>query len=212
MNPSATTSIRLLVADDHFLFRTGVVNAVEMEDDIEVVAEAAGGNEAVEQFKKHRPGLTLMDLRMEHGDGFEAIKAVHAIDKNAAIIALTTYDGSEDIQRALQAGARGYLTKEATTEELVGAIRKVSEGGFYVPTAIRTRLAAREGRESLSQREHEILTLIVRGRSNKEIASDLGIAETTVKVHVSNVLRKLGVLDRTQAAILAVREGMVAVP
>ncbi|MEM9478893.1 MAG: response regulator transcription factor [Verrucomicrobiota bacterium] len=212
MSTSSSTSIRLLVADDHFLFRTGVVNAVEMEDDIEVIAEAAGGNEAVEQYQQHQPNLTLMDLRMEHGDGFEAIKSIHAIDEKAAIIALTTYDGSEDIQRALKAGARGYLTKEATTEELVDAIRKVSEGGFYVPSAIRTRLAAREGRETLSRREHEILTLIVRGRSNKEIASDLEIAETTVKVHVSNALRKLGVMDRTQAAILAVREGMVAVP
>jgi DNA-binding NarL/FixJ family response regulator len=201
--------IRILVAEDHLVARVGVSTIVNMQPDMTVVAEASGGQQAVELFRKHRPDVTLLDLRMPGMGGVEAATAIRAEFPAARMIALTTYGGDEDIRRALAAGVLAYLTKDVLHDELLKAIRAVHEGQTYLPAAVAAALAAQLPRPDLSAREVQVLELIVRGLPNKQIAYTLNIAEHTVKNHVKNILSKLGVQDRTQAATAAIQRGII---
>ena len=206
---AAQESIRVLVVEDHHVVRQGLVALLNVVDGIEVVGEAADGVEAIAQFRKHQPNVTLIDLRMPRLSGVEVIQRIRMETPQARFIVLTTYDGDEDIFRALQAGARAYLLKGMTTEDLVATIRAVHAGKSHIPPAIAQRLAERVGTEELTPREFDVLEQIVHGRSNKEIASALDISEATVKTHINSLLGKLGVTDRTQAATAAIQRGIV---
>jgi two-component system NarL family response regulator len=201
--------IRILVAEDHLVARVGVTTIVNMQDDMVVVAEAANGNQAVEMFRVHQPDVTLLDLRMPGMGGVEAAIAIRSEFPGAKMIALTTYGGDEDIRRALAAGVQAYLTKDVLHDELLKAIRAVYAGQTYLPAAVAASLAAQLPRPDLSAREVQVLALIVRGLANKQIAFTLSIAEHTVKNHVKNILSKLGVQDRTQAATAAIQRGII---
>ncbi len=201
--------IRLLVVDDHLIFRVGLLESIHTEPDLTVIAEATTGPEAVELYRQHQPDITMMDLRLPLLNGVEATSAICKEFPEARIIVLTTYEGHEDIYRALQAGACAYLVKTVMREELIKAIRTVHHGQSYLPPEVAVRLAHRQSRADLSSRELEILQLIVKGKSNKEIAASLSIAEVTVKVHVRHLLQKLSVSDRTQAVTAAIQSGMV---
>jgi two-component system NarL family response regulator len=174
-----------------------------------VVGEACDGKQAVELFRQHQPDITIMDLRLPNMTGVEAITEIRRNFPNARIIVLTTYDGDEDIYRALQAGARGYLLKDMSGDDLMDAIRTVHAGRSRIPPAVAQRLADRLGGPDLTTRELEVLKLIVSGKSNKEIGRDLFISEATVKTHINSLLSKLGVSDRTQAATTALQRGIV---
>jgi DNA-binding NarL/FixJ family response regulator len=206
---SVRLPIRILIADDHFVVRMGLSTLINIQDDMSVVAEAANGKQAVEMFRALRPDVTLMDLRMPEMTGVEAIIAIRAQEPDARIIVLTTYDGDEDIYRAFQAGARAYLLKDMHHDDLLGALRAVHQGQRFIPPAIANRLAERIPRSELTTRELEVLKLIVKGMSNREIAATLFITEGTVKIHVNNLLGKLGVSDRTKAATTALQRGIV---
>ncbi|MGA9622942.1 MAG: response regulator transcription factor [Bryobacteraceae bacterium] len=201
--------IRILVAEDHLVARVGVSTIVNMQPDMTVVAEASNGHQAVELFRQHRPDVTLLDMRMPGMGGVEAATAIRAEFPTARMIALTTYGGDEDIRRALTAGVLAYLTKDVLHDELLKAIRAVNEGHTYLPAAVAASLAAQLPRPDLSAREVQVLELIVRGLANKQIAYKLNIAEHTVKNHVKNILSKLGVQDRTQAATAAIQRGII---
>ncbi|MGD0547495.1 MAG: response regulator transcription factor [Terracidiphilus sp.] len=202
-------SIRVLVIEDHHVVRQGLVALLNVADGLEVVGEAADGVEAIAQYRKHQPDIALVDLRLPRLSGVEVIERIRMETPQARFIVLTTYDGDEDIYRALQAGARAYLLKGMTSEELIATIRAVHAGKSYIPPAIAQRLAERLGTEELTPREFEVLEQIVRGLSNKEIAAELEISEATVKTHINNLLSKLGVTDRTQAATAAIQRGIV---
>jgi DNA-binding NarL/FixJ family response regulator len=201
--------IRILVAEDHLVARVGVTTIVNLQPDMTVVAEAANGQQAVEMFRKHLPDVTLLDLRMPGMSGVEAATAIRAEHPNARMVALTTYGGDEDIRRALSAGVQAYLTKDVLHDELIKAIHAVHAGQTYLPAAVAAALAAQMPRPDLSAREVQVLELIVRGQANKQIAYSLSIAEHTVKNHVKNILSKLGVQDRTQAATAAIQRGII---
>jgi len=201
--------IRILVAEDHLVARVGVSTIVNMQPDMAVVAEAANGQQAVELYRKHLPDVVLLDLRMPGMGGVEAATAIRSEYPNARMIALTTYGGDEDIRRALAAGVQAYLTKDVLHDELLKAIRAVHAGQTYLPAAVAAALAAQLPRPDLSAREIQVLELIVRGLANKQIAYTLSIAEHTVKNHVKNILSKLGVQDRTQAATAAIQRGII---
>jgi two-component system NarL family response regulator len=200
--------IRIMVVDDHPIVREGFGGMIGTEPDMTVVAEARGGQEAVELFRRHHPDVTLMDLRMPGLSGVEAIRAIRRESPQSRIIVLTTYDGDEDIYRALEAGAQAYLLKDMPCEEILSAIRAVHAGQRRIPAAVGTRLAERMAGMDLSGREREVLELLVKGKSNREIATGLAITEPTVKGHVTNILGKLGVSDRTQAVIAAIKRGL----
>jgi DNA-binding NarL/FixJ family response regulator len=202
-------TIRVLVADDHHVVRSGIAASIGLEDDLSVVAEADSGEQVLAQYRASKPDVVLMDLRLPGMNGIEATANLIREAPEARVIMFTTYEGEEDIYRAVQAGARGYLLKSAPREELLDAIRRVAAGERYLPQALAHRLAERMASNDLSPREHEVLQLIGRGRSNKEIASDLGIAEDTVKRHVTNLMAKLRVADRTQATTEAIRRGLI---
>jgi two-component system NarL family response regulator len=202
-------SIRVLVVEDHHVVRQGLVSLLKVVDGIDVVGEAADGIEAISQFQKHRPNITMIDLRMPRMGGVEAIRRIRAGAPQARFIVLTTYDGDEDIHRALQAGARGYLLKGMTIEEVIEAIRAVHAGDAHIPSAVAQKLAERVGAKELSPREFDVLEQIVHGKSNREAASELEISVTTVKTHVNSLLGKLCVTDRTQAVTAAIQRGIV---
>jgi two-component system NarL family response regulator len=204
-----STPIRIMVVDDHHIVRQGLVALLKTTQEVQVVAEAADGQQAVEMYRKHRPDVTLMDLRLPNMNGVEAITQIRRENPAARVIVLTTFDGDEDIYRALQAGARGYLLKGTDTDALMDAIRAVHAGRSRIPPFVAERLAERMGGPALTARELDVLKCIVRGRSNKEIASDLFISEATVKTHINSILGKLGVGDRTQAATTALQRGIV---
>jgi DNA-binding NarL/FixJ family response regulator len=204
-----TTPIRLLVVDDHPVVRGGLVALLGTVDSMQVVAEANDGAEAVRQYGAHQPDVTLMDLRLGAVSGVEAIKQIREAWPQARIIVLTTFDGDEDIYRAMQAGAKGYLLKGMSVDDLISAVRTVHQGRMRIPAEIAEKLAQRMGGPQLTHRELEVLQAIVRGRSNKEIASDLSISEATVKTHINSLLGKLGVTDRTQASTAAIQRGIV---
>ena len=201
--------IRILVAEDHLVARVGVSAIVNMQPDMTVVAEASNGQQAVELYRKNTPDVALLDMRMPIMSGVEAATAIRGEFPNARMIALTTYGGDEDIRRALAAGVQAYLTKDVLHDELLKAIRAVHAGQTYLPAGVAAALAAQMPRPDLSAREVQVLELIVRGLANKQIAYSLNIAEHTVKNHVKNILSKLGVQDRTQAATAAIQRGIV---
>jgi len=203
--------IRILIADDHTVVRDGLVAIVKQEPDMEVVAETGDGRQAVELWKKHRPDVTLMDLRMPGLDGVNAIYAIRAADPSARIVVLTTFDGDEDIYRGMRAGAKSYLLKDVRREELFQCIRDVHAGRAFLPPAIAAKLAERLPAEELTPREVEVLRLLAEGKPNKLIGADLAITEVTVKSHVQSLFRKLNVLSRTEAIAVANRRGLLRV-
>jgi DNA-binding NarL/FixJ family response regulator len=207
--PAPPRKIRLLVVDDHFVVRIGLTSALNLEPDMEVVAEARDGQESVSLYSKHRPDVVVMDYQLPHLNGAEATTAIRAGFPDARVIILSVYKGEEDVHRAVQAGASGYLPKSSGAEELLEAIRTVHKGRRYFPTAIIAAMETRAARSELSDREREVLEMLVRGRSNKEIAIALGISENTVKVHTTRVFEKLGVADRLEAVTVAIQRGIV---
>ncbi len=198
-----------MVIDDQAVVRQGFVALINTVPDMVVVAEGTNGQQAIELYRLHKPDITMIDLRMPILGGVEAIVAIRREFPDARIIVLTTYDGDEDIYRSLQAGAQGYLLKDMFFEELEDAIRKVHAGSRRIPTLVAERLAERMIGSDLTSRELEVLQQIVSGKSNKEIANALKISEATVKSHINNILSKLGVTDRTQAATTALQRGIV---
>ncbi len=206
---SPPARIRILIAEDHHVVRQGFIALLNTVEGFAVVAEAANGQEAIDLYRQHQPDIALMDLRMSTLGGVEAIAAIRREFPQARIIVLTTFDGDEDIYRAIQAGARGYLLKGMNADELIDAIETVHRGRSRFPAAVTERLAERLSGNALTERETEVLTNIVRGKSNREIAAALFISEATVKTHINNLLGKLGVTDRTQAATMALQRGIV---
>ena len=202
-------SIQIMVVDDHHIVRQGLVALIGTLPGMQVVAQASDGEQAVDLYRTHRPDITLMDLRLPNRNGVDAIAQIREEFPAARIIVLTTFDGDEDIYRALQAGAKGYLLKGMNADELTEAIRAVHAGKSRIPAVVAERLAERMGGPSLTGRELDVLKRIVGGRSNKEIAGDLFISEATVKTHINSILSKLGVSDRTQAATTALQRGIV---
>jgi two-component system NarL family response regulator len=198
-----------MVVDDHHIVRQGLVALIGTLPGMQVVAQASDGEQAVDLYRTHRPDITLMDLRLPNKNGVDAIAQIREEFPAARIIVLTTFDGDEDIYRALQAGAKGYLLKGMNADELTEAIRAVHAGKSRIPAVVAERLAERMGGPSLTGRELDVLKRIVGGRSNKEIAGDLFISEATVKTHINSILSKLGVSDRTQAATTALQRGIV---
>jgi len=201
--------IRVLIADDHVTVTAGLVSIIGLQGDMTVVAEAADGRETVDLWRKHRPDVALLDLRMPALDGVGAIAEIHREDASARIIVLTTYDTDTDIYRAVKAGAKGYVLKGARREELLNCIRRVSRGEICIPAPLLERLAAGVIGETLTGRESDVLTLLARGKSNKEIGAKLYISETTVKAHLRSIFAKLNVLSRTEAITAASRRSLV---
>jgi two-component system, NarL family, response regulator len=202
-------AIRVLIVDDHPLFRDGLAAIVDGQPDMTVVGEGGNGHEAIDLHRREDPDVTLMDLRMPGMGGLEAITAIHRESPQAGIIVLTSYDGDEDVYRALREGARGYVLKDMDRNEVLRAIRAVAAGERYLPPDVDSRLAERLASEALTGREIEVLELIARGLRNSEIARLLAITEGTVKIHVKKILRKLDVSDRTEAVTIALQRGIL---
>lgn len=203
--------VRVLIADDHVTVREGLAAIIGRQADMNVVAEAANGKDAVRLWHEHRPDVTLLDLRMPHLDGVGAIDEIRRGEANARILVLTTFDTDNEISRAIKAGARGYLLKDAPREELLSFIRRVHAGETCIPPALVAKLAAGLSDEPLTRRELDVLTMLARGKSNKEIGSALSISETTVKSHMRGIFAKLNVLSRTEAVATASRRGIVEI-
>jgi DNA-binding NarL/FixJ family response regulator len=201
--------IRILAVDDHELLRKGIRLLTSTESEMQVVAEASTGAQAVEQFRRHRPDVTLMDLQMPEMGGVEAIIAIRGEFPNARVIVLTTYAGDAQVLRALKAGARGYLLKTEISTELLKTIRTVHAGQKRISTEAAAALAKHAGEEDLSPRELEVLRLIAQGNANKEIAAHLTLSEETVKRHVTSILAKLAANDRTHAVTIALKRGII---
>lgn len=205
----APARIRLLVADDHHVVLDGLSTILDMQDDMQVVAQASDGAQAVELWRRTRPDVGLIDLSMPRLTGVEAIAEIRRLEPRAKLIILTTYDGDEDLYRGLHAGAMAYLLKDVRRDELLRCIRVVHEGGHYIKAELAGRLASRLTRDGLSQREHEVLVLVERGLSNKQIARELNVAEGTIKTHVKAILAKLEARSRTEAIAIGVRRGLL---
>jgi two-component system NarL family response regulator len=201
--------IRVLIADDHVTVTAGLATIIGMQPDMMVIAEGANGREAVELWRHHRPDVALLDLRMPVLDGVGAIAEIHKEDATARVIVLTTYDTDNEIYRAIKAGARGYVLKDARREELLDSIRRVSRGETCIPSSLVEKLAAGMSSDPLTGRELDVLALLARGKSNKEIGANLYISETTVKAHLRSIFTKLNVLSRTEAIATASRRGLV---
>lgn len=209
MNMDAKEKLKILIVDDHPIMRVGIAAIINAREDMTVVAQAGTGEEAISLYEKHRPDITLMDLRLPGISGVDAIRAIRRGDPHACFVVLTTYEGDEDIYQALEAGARAYIIKGMPHDALVDALRKVHAGGRFLPQPVSRTLASRTPDADLSSREREVLNLLARGKSNKEIAAQLGITEATVKCHVSVILMRLQVTDRTQAVVTALQRGLV---
>ena len=203
--------IGVLIADDHSTFLAGLTSIIDMEDDMFVVASATDGRMAAELWRKHRPSVTLLDLRMPVLDGVDVIDEIRREDPSARIVILTTYDSDNDICRAIKAGAKGYLLKDARREELLDCIRKVNRGETCVPQALVQKLVDGINSQPLTDRESEVLQLLADGKGNKEIGTKLYISEFTVKGHLRNIFSKLKVLSRTEAITAATRRGLVRI-
>jgi DNA-binding NarL/FixJ family response regulator len=201
--------INILIADDHTVVREGLVSLIRRKSDMVVVGEASNGREAVNLWKEHRPDVTVLDLRMPELDGVGAIKEIRELDENAHIIVLTTYDGDEDIYRAIKAGAKAYLLKDTARDALVDTVRRVHTGETYLPPQLAAKLAERVSGEALSGREMEVLRRMAAGKSNKEIGAELFISEGTVKTHIKSIFTKLDVVTRTEAVATATRRGLI---
>ncbi len=207
--PPVTPTITVLLVDDHFVVRSGLAASLDLEDDIEVVAEAERGEDAVELYEKTRPRVVMMDLQLPGLNGIEATERLREIDPEARVLIFSTFARDDEIQAALDAGASGYLQKSASRDELIGALRQVAAGERSLPAGLAEHLADLQLGPTITSREREILARVARGRANKEIAAELGIAEDTVKRHISNVFQKLNVNDRAQATAEAIRRGIV---
>ena len=203
------STIKVLVVDDHPIVRVGIVAIINARPDMSVVAQCGTGEEAVELFEQHQPDIALMDLRLPKMSGVEAIRTIRTRHPKACFVVLTTYEGDEDIYQALEAGARAYVIKGMPHEMLIDALRRVHAGHRFLPPAISRTLASRTPDSDLSAREREVLSLLARGETNKEIAQHLGITEATVKCHVSVILMRLQSADRTQAVVTALQRGLV---
>jgi len=201
--------IRVLVADDHVTVREGLVAMISRQPDMVVVDEAANGKEVVEQWRRHRPDITLLDLRMPLVDGIEALEEIRQQDGSARVLVLTTFDTDSEISRVIRAGAKGYLLKDAPREELLDCIRRVSAGETCIPPALVAKLAAGMSSQELTKRELEVLTLLASGKSNRVIGARLHISEATVKSHLRGIFAKLQVLSRTEAIAAASRRGLI---
>ena len=199
----------MLVVDDHALFRTGVANIINQERDLRVVAEAGNGVEAVAAYERHRPDVTLLDLRMPVMDGVEVVRRIRALEPRARVIVLTTYDTDDEIARALKAGAKAYVLKDIAADDLIACIRDVLAGKTYLAPAAAAKLAEGVTHIQLTPRELATLRLTADGKANKEIANELGISERTVKTHLGHLFEKLGVTSRTEAIKVATRRGLV---
>ena len=204
--------IRILTVDDHALLREGIAALLRVEPDMEVVAEASNGKEAIEKFRMHQPDVTLMDLKMPDLNGVDVISQIRSEFPNARIIVLTTYTGDAQVLRALKAGARGYLIKEYVHRDLPETIRAVHAGQKRIPQEIAAAVANHFSEDTLTEREIQILQLIAAGNANKQIADQLSIAEATVKSHVVNLLSKLGANDRAHAVTIGLRRGIIELP
>jgi len=212
MTNASPPAIRVLCVDDHPLIRKGIASILANERDIALVGEASNGSEAIRLFHDLRPDVTLMDLRMPGVDGIAATKAIRRDFPDARIIALTSYDGDQDIYRALDAGVRGYLLKESVHANVLHAIRAVSAGKRLMPSNVAERLTEYFPKFVLTPRETEVLALVADGLANREIAARIGTASGTVKIHVQNILDKLGAVDRTQAVTIAIQRGILHLP
>lgn len=201
--------IRVLLVDDHPILLDGLVMLLECESDMAVVGQAANGEDAIALFEQHQPDIMLIDLRLPTISGIEVITTIRADYPQARIVVLSTYDTDEEIYQAVQAGARGYLVKGAASEELLKAIRTVHRNQTYIPPSASEKLLRRMTAPTLSAREREVLQLIAEGKTNPQISAELNVAESTVRFHISNILYKLGVRDRTQAIVQAVNQGLV---
>jgi DNA-binding NarL/FixJ family response regulator len=201
--------IRVLIADDHTTVLAGLASIIGMQPDMVVVAEAANGRQAVALWLKHQPDVTLLDIRMPVLDGVGVINEIRQQEAAARFVILTTYDADNEVYRAIKAGAKGYLLKDARREDMLDCIRKVNRGETCIPPALVEKLAASVSGEALTDRELEVLTLLARGKSNKEIAAMLLISETTVKGHLRNIFTKVNALSRTEATTTALRRGLI---
>jgi DNA-binding NarL/FixJ family response regulator len=204
-----TRRIRILCVDDHPIVRDGLISIVTMQPDMEIVGAAGSGAEGLSMFRDIKPDVTLVDLRLRDITGFDLIRNILALSPSARTIVLTSFEGDVDIERALAAGARGYVVKGMVREELLHAIRAVHAGKQHVPSAIAAKLVDHLASEKLTQRELDVLKEVARGKRNKEIGATLSIAEDTVKMHVKSILMKLGVNDRTEAVTIALRRGII---
>lgn len=204
-----STPIRILVADDHPPVRDGLASILNAQPDLTVVAEAGTGRETVERFKVTTPDVVIVDLRMPDGDGIQTIRDLMAINPAAKTLVLTTYDTEEDIFNALEAGARGYILKDTTREEIIEAVRQIHAGNRFLPPAIASRLADRVIRPTLTPRELDVLRLVSRGRTNKEIAVAIFVSEETVKSHMKGLFLKLNAHDRAEAVGIALQRGLL---
>jgi DNA-binding NarL/FixJ family response regulator len=204
MRPKSELKIRIMLVEDHILMRMGLISATRIEPDMVVVAEAEDGQQALESFRKHRPDVVIVDLRLPGMSGLELIKALRLESKDVKVLVLTNYGGGDDVSRAIQNGASGYVMKSMPLEQVLEAVRMIYAGKQYIPQEIAGRISQYFHSE-LSSRELEVLRLVSQGRSNKEIASALGIVEGTVKAHFTNIFTKLGAADRAQAISIAVK-------
>lgn len=206
---SKTAKIRVFSVDDHPLLREGIAAIINSQQDMEIVAQASTGREAIQRFREHRPDVTLMDLRLPDISGIDALSAILAEFPDARVVMLTTFEGDVEVQRSLSAGARGYLLKNMPPKELVEAIRQVHAGRKRIPQEIAAQLAEHIADERLTAREIDVLVHVASGNRNRDIAERLFISEETVKVHVKHIMEKLGATDRTAAVAIAVRRGII---
>lgn len=206
---SEVKTIRVLSADDHPLLREGIATLINSQADMKLIAEAANGQEAIQQFGEHRPDVTLMDLRLPDMSGIDVVIAIRSQHPEARIIMLTTFEGDVEIQRALEAGARGYLLKSMPPKDMLEAIRQVHAGKKRIPAEVASQLVEHMGDEALTEREVEVLRAIAEGNRNRDIANKLFISEETVKVHIKHIMEKLNASDRTQAVAIGVRRGII---
>lgn len=209
MTTENQSRIKVLVVDDHPIVRVGIAAIINARPDMTTVAQAGTAEEAIQLFEQHLPDITLMDLRLPKMSGVDAIRAIRLRHPRACFVVLTTYEGDEDIYQAIEAGARAYIIKGMPHEALTDALRRVYAGGRFLPPPVSRALASRTPDSDLSLREREVLSLLARGRTNKEIAADLGISVATVKCHVSVILMRLQAADRTQAVVTALQRGLV---
>ncbi|MBK1878482.1 response regulator [Pelagicoccus mobilis] len=208
---STEGKIRIIVADDHYIVRAGLVSLLGTAEDMEVVSEASSGKEAIKVYQKHLPDVALFDLRMPGMGGVESIKQLCSKHPDAKVIVFSAFNGDEDIHKAFEAGARGYILKSSIGEDLLEAVREVDAGHKWIPRDVSSRLAIRKTYETLTPRETEVLSEIAHGRSNKEIANSLNISDYTVKDHIKNILGKLQVAARTEAVTVALQRGIIEI-